>query len=78
MDSFGEFIFAVFVIGLAAMVVVGVTGMYNDYQSPNDYAYIDMDGNTGFANYCSNDYGALVCTKGEEKIAVKKYTKVEE
>lgn len=78
MERFGDCVLAVVLIGLTVATVFVLTGMFNDYQSKNDYAYIDMDGNTGFADYCSDDRGSLVCARGEGKIIVKKYAKVEE
>lgn len=77
MERFIDCVTVAVLIVLGVAIVLGLAGMLNDYQSPNDYAYTDMDGNTGFADYCFNDRGSLVCTSGGGKIIVKKYAKVE-
>lgn len=78
MERFIDYVTVVVLVGLGVALVLGLAGMFNDHQSPNDYTYTDMDDNTGFADYCFNYRGSLVCTKGEGKIIVKKYAKVEE
>lgn len=78
MERLGDCVLAVVLIGLTVAMVLALTDMFNDYQSKNDYAYTDMDDNTGFADYCSDDRGSLVCTSEGGKIIVKKYAKVRE
>lgn len=63
-----------------SLVRLGLALFYpiSDYQSKNDYSYIDMDGKTGFADYCSRDRGQLYCYASNKTIEVKEYTKIKE
>jgi len=74
MDSFVDFLCFVF----SAIVIVGLVllliASYQDYSTPNDYAYVDLDGNTGFADVCGSDRAVMWCRAGDRKITVKEYS----
>lgn len=81
MEDIADVIAGIVVFLLSAMLLSGLFGLFDaheDYESPNDYAYIDTNGNTGFADYCTTDRGSLRCKKGEKEIIVTEYTKIVE
>ena len=77
-----------FVIGLTFALVSLVLSLVelglalfcpvSDYQSKNDYSYIDIDGKTGSADYCGKNTGQPYCRAGDRTIQVKEYTKIKE
>lgn len=49
-----------------------------DNITPDDYTYIDLAGNKGTADICSNQRGWLTCYKGGKRIAVREYMMIKE
>lgn len=60
---------------LAIFVVVFIAICYFiDNNTPNDYSYIDLDGNAGSADYCDSRRHGLYCKAGDKIITVKEYS----
>lgn len=78
MESIVDSIVLVFAIGSLGILGLFVVLSFNDYNSKNDYSYIDTSGDLGFADYCDRDRGQLYCRAGDKTIKVKEFTKKEE
>lgn len=68
-------VFVVIVIGGLILLFAAVL---NDYKTPNDYAYVDLDGNAGSADYCTSSRAGMWCRAGDRKVMVKEYSYQEE
>lgn len=78
MDGIVDFILLIFVIGSLGIIGLFAVLSFNDYNSKNDYSYIDTSGGLGFADYCDRDREKLYCLAGDRTIQVKEYTKIKE
>lgn len=78
MDGFGNFLGGLIVFALIVLFILLCASDYQDFHSQNDYEYVDLDGNTGLADYCDNatSSGGLQCRIGDRTILVKEYTKI--
>lgn len=64
------------VVIIMVVVVVLIIGVVQDYESTNDYSYIDLDGNTGSADVCGTNRGGMWCKAADKRILVKEYTEI--
>lgn len=74
MEKFVDAVLLVFVVVITAGLALLLVGAAKDYASPNDYAYVDLDGNAGLADVCGRDRGGMWCRAGDQQILVKSYT----
>lgn len=77
-ESFIDAAFAIFMAIVMLGAVLLIVVVVQDYNSPNDYTYIDLDDNTGFADMCGNGRGGMWCKAADKHILVKEYTVVKE
>ena len=75
MESFVDFLCFVASAIIIGGLVLLLIASYQDYNTPYDYAYVDLDGNTGFADVCRSDKSFLSCSVGDKKITVKEYSR---
>lgn len=78
MERIFDFLAFLFIIAIVAVIVVIVVCYFHDYTTTNDYTYVDIDGNTGVADVCSQERGLLWCKSGDRRITVKEYSLIRE
>lgn len=77
MDRIANFMLSVIMsLGILAFFTVFFLTIYYfiDNNTPDDYNYIDLDGNAGSADYCGNGRYVLYCKDGDKIITVKEYS----
>lgn len=72
--SLVEFLGCAFAVVITGVLVLLIISEFIDYKTPNDYAYVDLDGNAGAADYCSSSRAGMWCKAGDRKITVKEYS----
>lgn len=77
-DSLIEFLGCAFAVVIIGFLVLLLISEFIDWRTPNDYSYVDLDGNTGVADYCTSSRAGMWCRAGGRKITVKEYSYREE
>ena len=75
MKDFGPWLLA---LAFMAFCLLIFAAYVYDSITPDDYTYIDLAGNKGTADLCSNQRGVLTCYKGGKRIAVREYAMLKE
>ncbi len=77
-ENFSYYAAIVVFIGGIVLLVLLLVAEFTDYKTPNDYTYVDLDGNAGNADYCSSSRAGMWCKAGDRKVMVKEYSHREE
>ena len=73
-DSLVEFLGCAFAVVITGVLVLLLISEFIDWKTPNDYSYVDLDGNAGSADYCSSSRSGMWCKAGDRKVMVKEYS----